>query len=151
MPPASRQRRAVRQAGPTTGMPTWIAPHLSKLAETAPDGDRWIREIKLDGYRMHGRLDRGQVKLLTCTGLDWTEKYPTTANVLKAIRSEQAYIDGELCGVAENGVTSFSLMQAATDNRHPRTRDHTSPNRSRALLAVGNRSLCIAVMAAAFR
>jgi bifunctional non-homologous end joining protein LigD len=107
----------VRYTGPITGLPTWIPPQLTKLAETVPEGDRWAHEIKLDGYRMHGRLDRGQVKLLTRTGLDWTEKYPTTVNALKAISGEQAYIDGELCAVAENGVTSFSLMQAATDNR----------------------------------
>jgi ATP-dependent DNA ligase len=27
---------------------------------------------KFDGYRMHARLDRGAVRLLTCTGLDLT-------------------------------------------------------------------------------
>jgi hypothetical protein len=31
----------------------------------------WLHEIKFDGYRMHARLDRGAVKLLTRTGLDW--------------------------------------------------------------------------------
>ena len=45
------------------------------------------------------------------------DKYPTTANALNAISTQQAYVDGELCAVDENGVTSFSLMQAATDNR----------------------------------
>jgi ATP-dependent DNA ligase len=28
---------------------------------------------------MHARLDRGAVRLLTRTGLDWTHKYPATA------------------------------------------------------------------------
>ncbi len=54
-----------------------------------PEGDHWGHEIKLDGDRMHGRLDRGQVKLLTRTGLDWTEKYPTTVKALKALRARQ--------------------------------------------------------------
>ena len=72
---------------------------------------------EIDGYRIHARLDRGQVKLLTRTGLDWTEKYPTTAKALAAISAQQAYIDGELCALAESGVTSFGLLQAATDNR----------------------------------
>jgi hypothetical protein len=34
---------------------------------------------------------------------------------------QQAYIDGELCAVSETGVTSFSLMQAATDSRRTAT------------------------------
>jgi len=117
IPAASRRRRSVRRAGPITGLPDWIAPQLTKLAETVPEGDHWVHEIKLDGYRMHARLDRGQVKLLTRTGLDWSDKYPTTAKALKAIRAQQAYIDGELCAVDETGITSFSLLQAATDNR----------------------------------
>jgi hypothetical protein len=32
-----------------------------------------------DGYRMHTRLDRGAVKLLTRTGLDWTRKHQAIA------------------------------------------------------------------------
>jgi ATP-dependent DNA ligase len=30
------------------------------------------RNQKFDGYRMHARLDRGAVRLLTRTGLGWT-------------------------------------------------------------------------------
>ena len=66
---------------------------------------------------MHGRPDRGQVKLLTRTGLNWTDKYPTTVKALEATNAQQAHIDGELCAVAEEEITSFGLLQAATDNR----------------------------------
>src|SRR4029077_14080735 len=38
-----------------------------------------LHEIKYDGYRMHARLDRGAIKLLTRTALDWTHKYPAIA------------------------------------------------------------------------
>jgi len=38
-----------------------------------------LHEIKFDGYRMHARLDRGAVRFMTRTGLDWTHKYPTIA------------------------------------------------------------------------
>ncbi len=31
---------------------------------------------------MHARIDRAEVRLLTCTGLDWTDKYPAIAAVL---------------------------------------------------------------------
>ncbi len=93
------------------------AHQLTKLVETVPEGDQWAHEIRLDGYRMHTRLDRGHVQLLTRTGLDWTDKYPATVQAFTALPIERAYIDGELCAVAESGITSFSLMQAATDSR----------------------------------
>jgi ATP-dependent DNA ligase len=54
-----------------TALPQWVRPQLTQLVDTAPEGDQWLHEIKYDGYRMHARLDRGRVKLLTRTGLDW--------------------------------------------------------------------------------
>jgi bifunctional non-homologous end joining protein LigD len=60
---------------------------------------------------MHARLDRGAVRLLTRTGLDWTHKYPAVA----LLPARQAYLDGELCGVGVDGTTSFSLIQNASD------------------------------------
>ena len=113
---ASRRRRS-RPTDPISDFPAWIAPQLTELVAKVPAGDEWAHEIKLDGYRMHARTDRGQVQLLTRTGLDWTAKYTTTAAALQGLPVQQAYLDGELCAVSETGVTSFSLMQAATDGR----------------------------------
>jgi bifunctional non-homologous end joining protein LigD len=64
---------------------------------------------------MAARIDHGDVQLLTRSGLDWTEKYPETAAALAKLPVTTAYIDGELCGVGADGVTSFELMQQATD------------------------------------
>lgn len=49
---------------------------MAALVKAAPDGDAWLHEIKLDGYRMHARLDDGGVHILTRRGNDWTDKYP---------------------------------------------------------------------------
>ena len=38
----------------------------------APDGDAWLHEIKLDGYRMHARLVDSDIRILTRRGNDWT-------------------------------------------------------------------------------
>jgi bifunctional non-homologous end joining protein LigD len=67
------------------------------------------------GFRMAARIDRGQIKLLTRTGLDWSDKYPTMLTALAAVRAKTAYLDGELCGVGINGLPSFAETQAATD------------------------------------
>jgi ATP-dependent DNA ligase len=65
---------------------------------------------------MHARLDRGSVKLLTRTGLDWTHKYPAIAKAVAALDARQAYLDGELCGVGPDGTTSFNIVQLASDS-----------------------------------
>jgi DNA ligase D-like protein (predicted ligase) len=96
-------------------LPQWVRPQLTQLVDAAPEGDDWLHEIKFDGYRMHARLDRGAVKLLTRTGLDWTYKYPPIAAAVSELGARQAYLDGELCGTFPNGVTSFSMIQAASD------------------------------------
>jgi hypothetical protein len=96
-------------------LPRWVAPQLPKLVEKAPTGPQWVHEIKFDGFRMAARIERGRVQLLTRSGLDWTEKYPATAAAFAKVRVKTAYIDGELCGVREDGVTSFELMQQSAD------------------------------------
>src|SRR5467141_2291053 len=96
-------------------LPNWIKPQLTQLVQEAPDGPEWLHEIKFDGYRMHARLDRGAVRLLTRTGLDWTHKYPALTAAVSSLRARQAYLDGEFCGVYPDGITSFSMIQAASD------------------------------------
>src|SRR5947207_4727891 len=91
-------------------MPPWIPPQLTRLVTEAPDGAEWWHEIKFDGFRFHARLDHGQVRLLTRTGLDWTGKYPTIADAVSRLPAQQAYLDAELCGVRPDGTTSFSLQ-----------------------------------------
>ena len=40
---------------------------------------------------MHARIDRAEVRLATCTGLDWTDKYPAIAATLCTL-SGQVYL-----------------------------------------------------------
>jgi DNA ligase D-like protein (predicted ligase) len=104
-------RRRVKPASP----PAWIKPQLAALAEKAPDGPDWLHEIKLDGYRMHARLDAGRTQILTRRGNDWTEKYPALAKSIAGLPARNAYLDGELCGLLPDGRTAFNLIQNATD------------------------------------
>ena len=112
----SRKRSAPRLLTPDNAeLPLWIEPQLSQLVKEAPDGPDWLHEIKFDGYRMHARLDRGRVQLLTRKGLDWTHKYPVIADALKTLPVRQSYFDGELCGVRPDGTTSFDIIQNASE------------------------------------
>jgi bifunctional non-homologous end joining protein LigD len=109
-------RGVARRRTDSAALPAWVAPRLTQLVDAAPEGDQWLHEIKYDGYRMHARLDRGSVKLLTRTGLDWTHKYPAIAKAVAALDARQAYLDGELCGVDPDGVTAFNIVQLASDS-----------------------------------
>ena len=96
-------------------LPRFVPPQLSKPVEKPPSGPQWLHEVKLDGYRMAARIDQGRVQLLTRTGLDWSDKYPSAIAALADVKAKTAYIDGELCGVDAAGLPSFANTQAATD------------------------------------
>ncbi|MDR6100657.1 bifunctional non-homologous end joining protein LigD [Agrobacterium larrymoorei] len=94
-------------------MPTFIKPALATLKNNAPEGSRWLHEIKFDGYRLQARIQKGKVVLLTRSGLDWTEKFGEAINQsLAALPVEAAILDGELVVEKENGVSDFSALQA---------------------------------------
>jgi ATP-dependent DNA ligase len=83
--------------GHSPDLPSWIKPQLCKLVDAPPQGPEWLHEIKLDGYRMHARLDAGGVKILTRSGNDWTQKYPTITKAIAGLPGQDAYLHGELC------------------------------------------------------
>ena len=96
-------------------LPSFVPPQLSRPVEKPPSGAQWLHEIKLDGYRMAARIENGRVQLLTRTGLDWTDKYPSAIAALANLNVKTAYIDSALCGVDDAGLPSFAQTQAATD------------------------------------
>jgi DNA ligase D-like protein (predicted ligase) len=108
-------RAHLADVGATSRPPKWIKPQLTRLVDEAPAGDGWLHEIKFDGYRMHARIDGGQAKLLTRTGLDWSHRYSRTIGALQSLKAKSAYIDGELCALNSDGVPVFSRLQAAMD------------------------------------
>src|SRR5271155_2861016 len=104
-----------RLTRPLATPPGWIKPELAALVKKAPDGPDWLHEIKLDGYQMHARLNAGQVQILTRRANDWTAKYPSIAKAIAMLPAQNAYLDGELCGVLPDGRTAFNLIQNATE------------------------------------
>jgi DNA ligase D-like protein (predicted ligase) len=109
--------RVAKRSPKAVDLPRWIAPQLTQLSEAAPSGPQWLHEIKLDGFRMAARIEDGRAQLLTRTGLDWTDKYPSVVAALAKVAAKTAYLDGELCGVGDDGLPSFSETQAASDGQ----------------------------------
>ena len=94
-------------------LPKVIEPQLASSVDAPPAGDGWLHELKLDGYRMQGRLDNGKVQLLTRSGLDWTHRMPALADALRTLPARTALLDGEVIVLDEHGISSFAALQAA--------------------------------------
>src|SRR3954466_8095545 len=63
-------------------LPPFIRPQLAKLVTGAPEGERWAHELKFDGYRMHARIDRGKVQLITARSASTRPMGPAIAAAL---------------------------------------------------------------------
>ena len=71
-------------------LPEFIQPEIATLTDKAPDGDEWVHEIKLDGYRTAARLEAGKVRMLTRSGLNWTARFRPIAAALYDYRAKYA-------------------------------------------------------------
>ena len=59
--PASRAKRAPNlKSLPQERFPGFIAPQLALQTSTAPKGDDWVHELKLDGYRIQIQIRSGK-------------------------------------------------------------------------------------------
>jgi bifunctional non-homologous end joining protein LigD len=94
-------------------LPAFIPPELATRVDEPPEGDAWIHEIKLDGYRILARLERGEVCLLTRKSHDWTARLPSIARVIGELPFERAWLDGELVVLGPRGATDFGALQMA--------------------------------------
>jgi bifunctional non-homologous end joining protein LigD len=125
-PPAPARKSAVKagkpqdwtrrlRGAPKEKLPEFIEPQLATLARSAPSGQEWLHEIKLDGYRIQARVDgrKTRVQLLTRNALDWTHRMKSLADAVRALPFESALIDGEVVVLQENGVSSFAELQNA--------------------------------------
>jgi bifunctional non-homologous end joining protein LigD len=86
---------------------------LALLVDHAPEGDAWLHEDKLDGYRIGCRLHRGRATLTSRREQDWTARFPGIAQAAEKLKSKSALLDGEVAVVDKSGRTSFQALQNA--------------------------------------
>ncbi|WP_346795552.1 DNA ligase D [Halomonas sp. Bachu 37] len=94
-------------------LPRQPQPQLATLGRETPDTGEWIHEVKLDGYRVMARLEKGKVQLITRNGKDWTHRFPKLAERLAQLPVESALLDGEIVALAKDGISSFRKLQEA--------------------------------------
>jgi bifunctional non-homologous end joining protein LigD len=92
-------------------LPKFVQPELATLVERPPEGDRWLHELKHDGYRMLARLDHRRAQLLSRNARDWTQSFPDVAAAVARLPAEQAILDGEVTVLLPDGTSSFQALQ----------------------------------------
>jgi len=125
------QRKKPAAIGVKAPFPRFIEPRLATSIEKVPSGERWIHEIKFDGYRVQVNLANEAIKMYTRRGHDWTKRFRKVADDAWHIGAGSAIIDGEIVVPAANGTTDFSVLQ----NELKGTVDQDRPGRIRSALS----------------
>jgi bifunctional non-homologous end joining protein LigD len=105
------QRIKPAAIGTKAPFPGFIAPALASKVDKVPSGDRWLHEIKFDGYRVQLRIANDDIKVFTRRGNDWTKRFRKIAGDAYLINAGSAIIDGEVVVPAADGTTDFSVLQ----------------------------------------
>jgi bifunctional non-homologous end joining protein LigD len=97
-------------------MPRFLDFQHPRLVAEPPVGPAWLHEVKLDGYRMQLRVERGEAQVFTRNGHDWTHQLPELAEDAAELGFE-GVLDGELCFLDPTGQPTFSGLRAAIGRR----------------------------------
>ena len=102
----------VRKDGSEAGDGRVPKPMLATLADAPPEGEGWLHEVKLDGFRAIATVRAGEATLQSRNGNDLTERFAEVARALPgALRSADCVLDGEVCALDPDGHARFGLLQ----------------------------------------
>jgi bifunctional non-homologous end joining protein LigD len=88
------------------------------VAPKPPVGERWVHEIKHDGYRLMVKRYGDKVRIFTRRGADWTRRFPAIVQAALKVKAKSFYIDGEGAVCDNNGLAVFDrLHRKATTSR----------------------------------
>jgi bifunctional non-homologous end joining protein LigD len=81
------------------------------VVDTLPEGDRWLYEVKLDGYRALIIKQGDRVELRSRNEKELTKSYPGVTAAAQRLQADSAVLDGEVVAVDAGGRPSFQALQ----------------------------------------
>jgi bifunctional non-homologous end joining protein LigD len=90
---------------------------MAKLTDTLPEGEKWIYEVKFDGYRALLLKNHDSVALRSRNDKDLTATYPTIETAAHRLHAETAILDGEIVALDASGKPSFQALQHRSAHR----------------------------------
>jgi bifunctional non-homologous end joining protein LigD len=91
----------------------FIEPQLASPVDQPPEGKHWIHEVKHDGYRSQVVIERGQARVFSRNGYDWSDRYPGIVRAASKLICNSAIIDGEAIVQNGDGASDFEALQSA--------------------------------------
>src|SRR5206468_1858117 len=92
-------------------MPSSLDPMLATAVTKPPAGNQWLYEIKWDGVRALCRIRDGQLTMFSRRGNRCEAQYPELRVLPDHVQASDAWLDGEICVLNEEGRSSFGLIQ----------------------------------------
>lgn len=97
----------------TTALPAFRPVQLATLVDAVPGGNRWLHEMKYDGYRLEVVVGGSRARAFTRSGLDWSEKFSGIVDAAASLKVDSAVLDGEAVVFDAEGRSSFQTLQGA--------------------------------------
>ncbi|MBU1756120.1 MAG: DNA ligase D [Alphaproteobacteria bacterium] len=107
-----------RKSGKPAALPSFRKPQLATLVDAVPTGNRWMHEIKFDGYRALVAVKGKEVRVYTRNGKDWTDKFTPLVEAIAALDLPACLIDGEIVANDKSGNPDFSALQGLLKRGH---------------------------------
>jgi bifunctional non-homologous end joining protein LigD len=104
--PPGRHIRPVLHKSP------FIQPSTPTLRARPPTGDRWLHEVKFDGFRVQLHRHGSDVTIYSKNGRDFTHRYTAIEQSLEHLPVKDAIIDGELVVCDTGGLPDFRALHA---------------------------------------
>ncbi|MGH6781123.1 MAG: non-homologous end-joining DNA ligase, partial [Sphingomonadaceae bacterium] len=108
-----KRRKAKASVPKPAKLPAFRPVQLATPVDHVPTGDRWLHELKYDGYRLLLAVGGGRTRAYTRSGLDWSDRFVPLLADAAALDVRSALIDGEAVVLDEEGRSSFQALQAA--------------------------------------
>jgi bifunctional non-homologous end joining protein LigD len=91
--------------------PRFITPMTAVKVSTLPEGERWLYELKLDGYRALLMKNGNSIRIVSRNEKDLTPNYPTIATAAAKLKALSTILDGEVVALDPSGRPSFQALQ----------------------------------------
>jgi ATP-dependent DNA ligase len=88
----------------------FIQPCNPIRGKEVPAGDGWLHEVKFDGYRVQVHKVGSRVIIYSRNGHDFTERFPSIAQLLHELPAKAAVLDGEVVASNADGSPNFARL-----------------------------------------